>query len=96
MSVEAMKQAYEVPLVEQLESVPKDARLVIDDADGMRTRFIPVGRMCHDAAKALRQAIEQAQDAVLAEREARLRRELEELREKIREEYDSGLDGPPD
>jgi formylmethanofuran dehydrogenase subunit E len=61
MSVEAMKQAYEVPLVEQLESVPKDARLVIDDADGMGTRFIPVGRMCHDAAKSLRQAIEQAE-----------------------------------
>jgi hypothetical protein len=61
MSIEAMKQAYEVPLIEQLESVPKDARLVIDDADGMGTRFIPVGRMCHDAAKSLRQAIEQAE-----------------------------------
>jgi hypothetical protein len=59
--IEAMKQAYEVPLVEQLESVPKDARLVIDYADGMGTRFIPVGRMCHDAAKSLRQAIEQAE-----------------------------------
>ena len=47
MSREAMKQAleaYEVPLVEQLESVPNDARLVIDHADGMGTRFIQIGR----------------------------------------------------
>lgn len=58
-----MRQAYEVPLVEQLESVPTDARLVIDDADGMGTRFIPVGRMCHDAAKSLRTAIEQMESA---------------------------------
>jgi len=57
MSIEAMKQ---VPLVEQLESVPTDARLVIDDADGMGTHFIPVGRMCHDAANAIT-AIEQAE-----------------------------------
>ena len=61
MSIEAMKQAYEVPLVEQLESVPNNARLVIDDADGMGTRYIPVGRMCHDASKALRQAIAEAE-----------------------------------
>ena len=52
-------EAYEVPLVEQLESVPNNARLVIDDADGMGTRFIPVGRMCHEAATALRRALEQ-------------------------------------
>jgi hypothetical protein len=61
MSKEAMKQAYEVPLVEQLESVPNNAKLVIDDADGMGTRYIPVGRMCHDASKALRQAIAEAE-----------------------------------
>jgi hypothetical protein len=61
MSIEAMKQAHQVPLVEQLESVPADARLVIDDADGMGTRYIPVGRMCHDAAKTIRAAIEQAE-----------------------------------
>jgi hypothetical protein len=61
MSIEAMKQAHEVPLVEQLESVPNNARLVIDDADGMGTRYIPVGRMCHDASKALRQAIAEAE-----------------------------------
>jgi len=61
MSIEAMKQAFEVPLVEQLESVPTNARLVIDDADGMGTQYIPVGRMCHDASKALRQAIAEAE-----------------------------------
>mgnify|MGYP003344411561 CR=1 FL=1 len=54
-TLEMALEAYEVPLVEQLERVPKDARLVIDDADGMGTRFIPVGRMCHEAATALRQ-----------------------------------------
>jgi hypothetical protein len=61
MSIEAMNQAFEVPLVEQLESVPTNARLVIDDADGMGTQYIPVGRMCHDASKALRQAIAEAE-----------------------------------
>ena len=55
-TLEMALEAYEVPLVEQLERVLKDARLVIDDADGMGTRFIPVGRMCHEAATALRQA----------------------------------------
>lgn len=48
--------AYAVPLHEQLASVPRDARLMIDDADGMGTRFIPVGRMCHEAAEALQLA----------------------------------------
>ena len=49
--------AYQVPLHELLESVPSDARLVIDDADGMGTAFIPVGRYCHEAAAALRTAL---------------------------------------
>ena len=80
MSIEAMKQAYEVPLVEQLESVPNNARLVIDDADGMGTRYIPVGRMCHDASKALRQAIAEAEKqepvAYLSNKRQRLNIEL--------------------
>lgn len=46
--------AYAVPLHEQLARVPRDARLVIDDPDGMGTQFIPVGRYCHEAAEALR------------------------------------------
>jgi hypothetical protein len=49
--------AYEVPLHELLESVPSDARLVIDYADGKGTRFIPVGRLCREAATALRTAL---------------------------------------
>ena len=51
--------AYAVPLHELLASVPRDARLVIDDPDGMGTRFIPVGRMCHEAAEALRARLAQ-------------------------------------
>lgn len=43
-----------VPLHEQLASVPDKARLVIDDPDGMGTSFIPVGRMCNEAAAELR------------------------------------------
>lgn len=46
-------EAKQVPLIEQLASVPADARLVIDDADGMGTRYIPVGRLCHEAAAAI-------------------------------------------
>ncbi len=51
--------AYVVPLHEQLARVPRNARLVIDDADGMGTTFIPVGRYCHEAADALRAALAQ-------------------------------------
>ena len=53
--------AYAVPLHELLVGVPRDTRLEIIDPDGMGTRFIPVGRYCHEAAEALR--------ARLAERE---------------------------
>ena len=51
--------AYAVPLHEQLANVPRNARLVIDDADGMGTRFIPVGRMCHEASEALSSRLSQ-------------------------------------
>ena len=47
------EEAAQVPLVEQLASVPETARLVIDDADGKGTHYIPVGRMCKEAAAAL-------------------------------------------
>ena len=46
--------AYQVPLDEQLASVPENARLVIDDPEGLGTRFIPVGRMSQEAAAELR------------------------------------------
>jgi hypothetical protein len=51
--------AYAVPLHELLASVPREARLVIDDDDGMGTRFIPVGRYCNEAAEALRARLTQ-------------------------------------
>jgi hypothetical protein len=51
------EQTYAVPLHEQLASVPENARLVIDDPDGMGTRFIPVGRLCREAAAALRERL---------------------------------------
>ena len=51
MNIEAM----ETPLHELLESVPADARLEINSEDGYETRFIAVGRLCQEAATALRQ-----------------------------------------
>jgi len=51
---ELMQQGYEVPLVEQLDAVPRDARLWIKDSDGMGSRHFPIGLMCHKAAEALR------------------------------------------
>ena len=51
---ELMQQGYEVPLVEQLDAVPRDARLWIENSDGMGSRHFPIGLMCHKAAEALR------------------------------------------
>ena len=52
---EALNNAQEVPLMERLRKVPKDARLIIDDADGMSSSVYPVGFLCHQAAEALEQ-----------------------------------------
>jgi hypothetical protein len=46
-----MSEAKQVPLQELLNAVPKDARHVVEDADGYGSQFIPVGRYCQDAAK---------------------------------------------
>ncbi len=54
-------EAKQVPLYEQLEDVPIDARLVIEDSDGTGATILAIGRMCHGAAAALRAAIEQAE-----------------------------------
>jgi hypothetical protein len=54
---EPMKQ---VPLHEHLAKVPADARLVIEDADGFGTSYIPVGRLCQEAATVIRQALADA------------------------------------
>ena len=63
---EAAQMAYAVPLHELLAAVPRDARLVIEDADGKGTRFIPVGRYCHEAAEALRAALAQSEQEPVA------------------------------
>ena len=56
---EFMPMGCEVPLVELLESVPKSARLFVDDEDGNGTSHYPVGHLCHKAAKALRDRLAQ-------------------------------------
>jgi hypothetical protein len=63
MSISAMKQAYAVPLIEQLESVPADARMMYEH-DKFHHENIPVGRLCHEAASALRQAIAEAEKTI--------------------------------
>lgn len=63
MSIEAMKQSLEAkqtPLIELLERVPADARMVYEH-DQFHSENIPVGRLCHEAAAALRAAIEQGE-----------------------------------
>ena len=63
--------AYAVPLHELLAGVPRNTRLEITDPDGYGTRFIPVGRYCHEAAEALRAALAQpVSELVALEREA--------------------------
>ena len=41
------------PLIDLLKRVPDDARLVIDDPDGLSTTYIPVGRLCAEAVTTL-------------------------------------------
>lgn len=58
MNRDVLQQAAAVPLVEQLRSVPADAKLHIDTPNAlgcMDTSSIPVGRLCHEAASALQQ-----------------------------------------
>ena len=57
------QRAVATPLYELLENVPPKTRLVVDDEDGMGTSFIPVGRLCHEAAAALRQLLEQPEQS---------------------------------
>ena len=61
-----MDKAYVVPLHELLAGVPRGTRLEINDPDGMGTRFIPVGRYCHEAAEALRAALAQPEPEPVA------------------------------
>ena len=54
--------AYEVPLHERLETVPHDARLIIEDEIGFGTRYIPIGREAKLAAAELRRLHEVNRD----------------------------------
>ena len=49
----ANQQVYEVPLVELLERVPKDARFWVEEKHS--STHYPVGRLSHEAAEMLRQ-----------------------------------------
>jgi hypothetical protein len=49
-------EAKQTPLIELLERIPQDARLVVEH-DQFSSSFHPVGRLCHDAAAALRAAL---------------------------------------
>lgn len=51
-------EAKQTSLIELLEAVPVDARLVVDDGPHS-TSFHPVGRLCHEAAAALRERLAQ-------------------------------------
>ena len=48
----------ETPLVELLESVPKDARMIYEHNE-FHSQNIPVGVLCHRAANALRDRLAQ-------------------------------------
>ena len=63
-------EAKQVPLYEQLEGVPLDARLVIEDSDGMGATILAIGRMCHGAAAALREQLEAERATLNAIRES--------------------------
>lgn len=51
-------EAKRTPLIDLLETIPADARLVVED-DPYSTSFYPVGRLCHEAAAALRERLAQ-------------------------------------
>ena len=49
-------EAKQTPLIELLERVPQDARVVVEH-DQFSSTSHPVGRLCHEAAAALRAAL---------------------------------------
>ena len=85
---ELMQMALKVPLVELLESVPENARLSVDDEDGYRTTYHPVGRLCHEAAKALRVRLAQPEPDPVAWMYVNKDGECEQI------EYGEPLDDP--
>jgi hypothetical protein len=63
-------EAYEVPFVELLESVPNNSRLWVDFPEGMGSTHFPVGHYCHKAAAELRRLHEVNAELVEAVRAA--------------------------
>jgi hypothetical protein len=49
----------EVPLIELLESVPRDAQLAVECTDYIGTTYYPVGHLCHEAARVLRDQLKE-------------------------------------
>ena len=66
-------EAKQTPLIDLLERVPQDARVVVEH-DQFSSSSHPVGRLCHEAAAELRRLHAQA-----AQDEALLRQALEAL-----------------
>jgi hypothetical protein len=58
--------AYEVPLHERLDTVPPNARLIIEDENGLGTTYIPIGREAKFAAAELRRLHSMNQELVEA------------------------------
>lgn len=56
--------AYETPLLDRLRSVPFDARDMYSHGGPFKTRLIPYGRHCHDAAAEIARLQAQAQEDV--------------------------------
>lgn len=69
--------AYEVPLVELLENVPKDARFVQEEE--FSSTYHPVGRLCHEAAFMLRQF--DLAESIIKQKEIEIRGLTQLLRE---------------
>ena len=74
--------ACEVPVVELLEAVPKDARFVQEE--DFSSTYHPVGRLCHEAATMLRQ-----QQAELTEAGGMIGVLREQLQEEIQARADA-------
>ena len=59
-------EAYEVPLHERLDTVPHNARLIIEDENGLGTTYIPIGREAKLAVAELRRLHELNKELVEA------------------------------
>lgn len=58
-------EAKQTPLIELLERIPQDARLVVEH-DQFSSSVHPVGKLCREAAAALRAALEQPEQEPVA------------------------------